>query len=202
MNVPETQSNMLSKCMQGGLLLTAPCILAAAGGPQAIWQNHGWIVRTIFLINATPAAVCSLALAEDAIRAIDIFVKDIFAGKNYRKDPELHHEIARVAGFARAVAFPINGWGVLVKLPISDHYVYAKPVKAATVVGKKLGHAALKTLFHIDKFMERYGLYKVLELAYKITIKPAFKVVKVVVVGAATVIGSALGFARDLIFKS
>lgn len=201
MGAPASESTILSKCMQGGMLLAMPAAMVAAGGPVAIWQNHGWVVRTVMVTTTTPSAICFLGLAEDLYRAVDMLVRDRFNGNNWRNNEQLKCEIKRAGGFARAVAFPINGWGVVVKLPVNDHYVYAIPVKIAKQLGDLALRAVINTAVHIFDFMEKTGLNDLIEFTYKITVKPAFKIVKVVVVGAATVIGSALGFARDLIFK-
>lgn len=201
MAAPASESTMLSKCMQGGLLLAMPATLVAAGGPQTIWHNHGWIVRTVLVANTLPAAVCSLGLAEDLYRAIDILVKERFAGRSVLNNAEFQHEIKRVAGFARAIALPINGWGVLVKLPVKDHFVYAIPIKAAKILGKKSLDIMIQTAIRVDRFMQDYHLYKAIEILYKCTLKYPLKGLKAVVVGAGTVISAALGFARDLITK-
>lgn len=166
--IPTNHNTYLSRAFQLGFLAVTPAAIAKFGGPIVLWNEHGFLVRAILIGTLTPSVICGAGACEDTIRAVHEFAKAYMNSRDFNqaaKSNGFQCEIKRAAGFGRAALFPINGWAVVVNLPVYDHYVYSVPVESVIKIAKVADFA-----------MENLGGYTVLKGVLENVIIPIGKV--------------------------
>ena len=204
-----TPESIVTKTFQAGLWVAMPVTVYAMGGPVAIWNEGGIMVKILLAANILPAAICAPAAVESLVRTTSLGLKYINASSHYYEQLEnkeaLSHEFRRTTGMARATLFPISGWAVVAKLPVQDYYVYIIPKEAMKKTGSafKKGAKAVNNVLVAIKFwdgLEFTIIHAVVPVCKHVAVPvgkhvviPVYKVVASVANAAIRLLSASLG---------
>lgn len=189
--VENLEPTIYHRICQGSFLIAMPAVLTVAGGPVAVWSHGGYVVRIILAANLIPSAICGAGSLESLVRTICIAVKDLADSGSFKAipaDEEFCKEVRRMTGMCRAAVFPLNGWAVLVKLPVYDYYIYAIPAEAL----KKGINGTITVAGHINDFLKAIHFWDGVAHVCDWTVVPAGRVLINVASGAFRLISWAL----------
>lgn len=192
---------MLTQLFRVSLCAAMPVTLYALGGPVAIWNEGGVVVRLLLSANILPSAICAPAVVESALKTAYLGISRVGASPhsnhNEAAQGPFEREIRRASGMLRATLFPISGWAVVVQLPVNDYNVYYIPKEGLrhSVKGVIQGAKAVNRVLEAVKFWDGVSVVVDYTLVptYKYAVKPLCNVVASLAGAAINIINASLG---------